>query len=61
MKTNWYFLLIAILGMVVLQSCEDDDDNGLKVSEELQKALRERYPEAKNVEWFFAKKIIRRF
>ncbi len=51
MKTNWYFLLIAIFGMVVLQSCEDDDDNGLKVSEELQKALRERYPEAKNVEW----------
>ena len=35
MKTNWYFLLIAIFGMVVLQSCEDDDNNGLKVSEEL--------------------------
>lgn len=51
MKTNWYFLLVAIFGMVVLQSCDDDDDNGVKVPENLQKALRDKYPDAKHVEW----------
>jgi len=50
MKLKMYFLMLAfgVCG-AVMQSCDDDDDN-LKVSEELQTAFSQRYPGA-TPEW----------
>ncbi len=46
MKLRIFFLMLA-LGVcgVVMQSCDDDDDN-LKVPEKLQSAFSQKYPEA---------------
>lgn len=50
MKLKIYSILMLLLGVAGLQSC-DNDDNQLAVSTELQKAFFERYPSATHVEW----------
>lgn len=53
MKTKWFFLLVMALGSFTLVSCSDDDDDndGVQVSENVKEALRAKYPNASNVEW----------
>lgn len=50
MKLKLYFILLALLGAVTLQSCDNDDDLNT-VSPALQKALAEKYPGATRIEW----------
>lgn len=50
MKLKIYSILMALLGVVGLQSC-DNDDNQPPVSAESQRAFFERYPSAIHVEW----------
>lgn len=45
-----YFMLLAFLGAVSLQSCDNDDDS-VTVSPQLQKALADKYPGATRIEW----------
>lgn len=52
MKTKWFFLCVLALNSFAFTSCsDDDDDDGIRVSEELNLALRTKYPNATNVEW----------
>ena len=52
MKTKWFFLCVLALNSFAFTSCsDDDDDDGIRVSEELNLALRTKYPNAANVEW----------
>jgi hypothetical protein len=52
MKTKWFFLCVVALNSFAFTSCSDnDDDDGIRVSEELNLALRTKYPNAANVEW----------
>lgn len=52
MKTKWFFLLAIALGSFTFVSCSDDDDNdGVRVSEDVKAALRVKYPNASYVEW----------
>lgn len=45
-----YFMLLAFLSAVSLQSCDNDDDS-ISVSPQLQKALADKYPGATRIEW----------
>lgn len=52
MKTKWFYLLVLALGCsFAFTSCEDDDNDDVKVAEELKLALRSKYPNASHVEW----------
>ena len=52
MKTKWFFLCALALGSFTFASCSDDDDNeGARVPESVESALRAKYPDATNVEW----------
>jgi hypothetical protein len=52
MKTKWFFLFAITLGSsLAFTSCEDDDNDDLRVSEEFNLALRAKYPNASHVEW----------
>jgi hypothetical protein len=52
MKTKWFFLFAVALTSFTFVSCDEDDDNdGVRVPEELNVALRAKYPNAKGVEW----------
>lgn len=50
---NYLFLMFALMGgAVVLQSCDDDnDDNSLSVPAEIQGVFTQKYPHATVVEW----------
>ncbi len=51
MKLNsYYLLLIALCGMMTLQSC-DNDDNPLAVTATTRTAFENRYPDATHAEW----------
>lgn len=50
MKLKLYFMLLAFLGAVSLQSCDNDDDS-VSVSPQLRKALADKYPGATRIEW----------
>lgn len=53
MKTKWFFLFLMAISPFAFVSCDsDDDDNGgINVSEDVQRALRDKYPNAAHVEW----------
>lgn len=50
MKMKFYSIAMAIVCVMGLQSCDNDDDN-LMVSPELQRALLEKYPAATRIGW----------
>lgn len=52
MKLKYYFLVVAACaGSLVLHSCDNEDDDSLGVSTELQNAFSARYPDVKSVKW----------
>lgn len=55
MKKKFFYLLIAaVTAMGFASSCSDDDDDDISsnnVPEAVTNALKQKYPEAKNVEW----------
>lgn len=52
MKTKLFIMLIAILGLVSLQACSDDDDKkSSDVPASFTEALSQLYPNVKNVKW----------
>lgn len=53
MKTKWFFLAVMALSSFAFVSCDkdDDDNDDIRVSEDVQRALRDKYPNATNVEW----------
>lgn len=52
MKLKMNFLLVALGALTLtLQSCDDDDDKGIRVPAELQNALAEKHGDAQRVEW----------
>lgn len=52
MKLKMYFLLL-VLGVFAfgLQSCDDDDNDGISVPKELADALAKEHPNAQRIEW----------
>lgn len=52
MKKNLYMMLIALCSIIAFSSCDDDDDNDhIAPSKELQEALNDRYPNITVAEW----------
>lgn len=45
------FWAMMTLGVISLQSCDNDDDKNLQVSANLQEAFESRYPNASRVDW----------
>ena len=50
MKKKIMFMLLAFFGAFAIQSCDDNDDPKT-VSEAFVEALKQKYPDAKNVKW----------
>lgn len=52
MKLEKYFLLLALgVFAFALQSCDDDDNDGISVPAELSNALAKEHPNAQRIEW----------
>ena len=51
MKTKIFTLLLALCAACCFQSCDNDDDNTVKVPAELQKTFEAQYPHASDVKW----------
>ncbi len=52
MKKIWFYIVALAIGFVGLQSCsDDDDDNNVRVSAEIQESFLTRFPDAERVEW----------
>ena len=51
-ETGKYFLLLALgVFAFALQSCDDDDNDGISVPAELSNALAKEHPNAQRIEW----------
>lgn len=48
---NYLFLMLALAGGVMLQSCNDDDDDSISVSPEIRNAFSQKYPHANGAKW----------
>ena len=52
MKLEKYFLLLALgVFAFALQSCDDDDNDGISVPAELSNALAKEHPNAQRIHW----------
>lgn len=52
MKTRLFIMIMAILGMVAIQACSDDDDKkSSDVPASFTEAFSQLYPNVKNVKW----------
>lgn len=52
MKMKKYFLLLSLgVFAFALQSCDDDDNDGISVPTELSNALAKEHPNAQRIEW----------
>lgn len=51
MKLKFFTLLLALGAAWSLQSCDNNDDDSIKVPAQLQNAFSEKYPNVANVRW----------
>ncbi len=51
MKKNLFIIAALAIGFVSLQSCDDDDDFKVGVSESIEQALDKMYPGVTKVDW----------
>lgn len=51
MKTVFRWMAICLMAAMVMVSCDDDDDNKLKVPTVVEQEMKAKYPAATHIEW----------